>query len=656
MLAFSSKKKFLWIYISACVFVLLYAWYYYPFVADDSFISFRYADRLLEGKGLTWTDGPPVEGYSNLLWVLLMALLKYITHAELWIISWATNFSCSIITLWLLLRIIGRATDYNTFALVVSGGLFAVSASVAIWINGGMESALIMVLLVAAIFFIMRDIPRRNGWAPGIFLGLLSLTRPDGLLFTWSISLGLVLFCFFSSTAPLSFRKLQDVIVKNFKLLLLLNLIPLLFYGGQLLFRLSYYGEWVPNTALVKVSFTLKRIGEGFHYVASMLKVYSPFLALAVYFALKATPKYRAWLIFLATIVLISSLYLTVVGGDTFPGFRHCLPLVPLLCGLGGLVFMLLMEKLRVHTLGFSVMAAATLLVVFILQLSAYSNRRAILERWEWDSRNIGETMQEGFESWQPSIAVSAAGAEPYFSRLPTLDLLGLNDYYLPRHRPKNFGQGVLGHELGDADYYLRQLPDIFLLNGYGVSPDPYFLDEEMRMFKMEQFRSQYVGVKLVCHFNYSLRVPLWQNGWKFNIRSDEPGYPFIRKYSQRVGIRRTGKDTILAPAWFFINRRLPDTRSVIQLNDQKQLVLAIPPGESFFLPKGFLSPFLREDQLTGCRFISGSSPDLPLTVSLDRGEIEVSNPWSVSVGLMEVRVLVCGDCPGGGNASLSAL
>ena len=45
----------------------------WPFFSDDSFISLRYAARLLAGEGLTWTDGERVEGYSNLLWVLLTA-------------------------------------------------------------------------------------------------------------------------------------------------------------------------------------------------------------------------------------------------------------------------------------------------------------------------------------------------------------------------------------------------------------------------------------------------------------------------------------------------------------------------------------------------------------------------------------------------------
>jgi len=44
-----------------------------PFFADDALISLRYADRLLSGHGLTFTTGEHVEGYSNLLWILVIA-------------------------------------------------------------------------------------------------------------------------------------------------------------------------------------------------------------------------------------------------------------------------------------------------------------------------------------------------------------------------------------------------------------------------------------------------------------------------------------------------------------------------------------------------------------------------------------------------------
>ena len=43
------------------------------FLGDDSFISFRYAKHLTEGQGLVWNPGERVEGYTNFLWVLLMA-------------------------------------------------------------------------------------------------------------------------------------------------------------------------------------------------------------------------------------------------------------------------------------------------------------------------------------------------------------------------------------------------------------------------------------------------------------------------------------------------------------------------------------------------------------------------------------------------------
>ena len=39
--------------------------------------------------------------------------------------------------------------------------------------------------------------------------------------------------------------------------------------------------------------------------------------------------------------------------------------------------------------------------------------------------------------------------------------MLGLNDYHIPRNPPRNFGEGSIGHELGDGDYVLRREPDL---------------------------------------------------------------------------------------------------------------------------------------------------------------------------------------------------
>lgn len=60
--------------LAAAAALVLHARAYLPFLSDDALMSLRYAARLLGGHGLTWTAGPPVEGYSNGLWVLLVAL------------------------------------------------------------------------------------------------------------------------------------------------------------------------------------------------------------------------------------------------------------------------------------------------------------------------------------------------------------------------------------------------------------------------------------------------------------------------------------------------------------------------------------------------------------------------------------------------------
>ena len=40
---------------------------------DDAFISFRYAENLVAGNGLVFNPGERVEGYTNFLWVVLIA-------------------------------------------------------------------------------------------------------------------------------------------------------------------------------------------------------------------------------------------------------------------------------------------------------------------------------------------------------------------------------------------------------------------------------------------------------------------------------------------------------------------------------------------------------------------------------------------------------
>ena len=60
--------------LTACVFTLVVLQYFYwYFTVDDAFISFRYAENVTQGHGLTFNPGERVEGYTNFLWVLILA-------------------------------------------------------------------------------------------------------------------------------------------------------------------------------------------------------------------------------------------------------------------------------------------------------------------------------------------------------------------------------------------------------------------------------------------------------------------------------------------------------------------------------------------------------------------------------------------------------
>ncbi|HEY4491844.1 MAG TPA: hypothetical protein VI958_07560, partial [Acidobacteriota bacterium] len=60
------------------VILMIFIWavadaYQRRWVTDDIFIGFRYAQNLVDGRGLVYNTGERVEGYTNFLWVLIMA-------------------------------------------------------------------------------------------------------------------------------------------------------------------------------------------------------------------------------------------------------------------------------------------------------------------------------------------------------------------------------------------------------------------------------------------------------------------------------------------------------------------------------------------------------------------------------------------------------
>ena len=235
---------------------------YLPFISDDALISLRYAQRFLEGQGLTWTAGPPVEGYSNLLWILFVSALGW-AGCDLIVAARALGFAGSILTLLAVLHA-QRPSKWSDCPAALAAGLgLALSGPFLVWTVGGLEQPLQAALLAWAVVGCYpllaadRPVRRVDLLCPGVALALLCLTRPDGALFTVAACCGLLLALGKDRT--------------KYRLALRLAILPVLAYLAQLVFRLAYYGEWVPNPALAKLGFTGQRLLEGLAYLGEGL-------------------------------------------------------------------------------------------------------------------------------------------------------------------------------------------------------------------------------------------------------------------------------------------------------------------------------------------------------------------------------------------------
>ncbi len=436
---------------------------YLPFLSDDALISLRYAARLLGGHGLTWTPGPAVEGYSNALWVLLVALLG---ASGVDLVDAARGLGVAGV-----LAVVGWiGWEYGRpraggLAGAAVGLLVVVSAApVAVWAVGGLEQPLVAALLAGVFPLYWRAaeggfLDRRLAAGLAALLGALCLTRPDGPLFAAALLAALAL----GHERPDRRRALA------FAAVLLAG--PALCVAAQLAFRLAVYGAWVPNTALVKLDPTPHHALGGLRYVLGGAWALAPASLLAaaavgVGLARRAT---RARFLPLATVGALWAAYVVAIGGDIFPAHRHLVPLVVVAA------YALAEASADAWARGSRrAVAAAALAVALgaIVQSRHPQNVRAADERWEWQGRALALTLRAAFADCDPLLGVTAAGALPYWSGFRSLDLLGLNDAYLPRHRPPGAGSGFLGHELGDGAYLLQRAPDVVV---FTVGGPPQF-------------------------------------------------------------------------------------------------------------------------------------------------------------------------------------
>ncbi|MEA3265794.1 MAG: hypothetical protein U9P42_02465 [Candidatus Fermentibacteria bacterium] len=481
---------------------------YMPFLSDDALISMRYSARLADGHGLTWTGGSAVEGYSNLLWVLLttggisVGLDGVAAVRLLGVLSLICFVFCVLFTY--------RKNITREYMIVL---LFAViSAPLGVWSIGGLEQPLVAALLALSIPLIWRVIDKKEAgfaryFTASIPLALLCITRPDGVIFTFAALLVLL----FSGNGRRSF---------------LLAVFPVLIMLAQLGFRLGYYGDYVPNTARIKMRPSVHYSIGGVKYLIRGVFVLFPLSMFSIYATFKAVRKRHFRTLLPAAMALSWMMYLVLIGGDIFPAYRHFVPLVVLF------TWICIEELPEIRRTFRSVALFAVILLLFVvLQYADSRNRDAREELWEWDGQVTALVLKEAFAEQQPLLAVTAAGSLPYWSELPSLDMLGLNDRYLALNQGNSTEHGLLGHNVCNPVHILERQPDIISFNVAGV-PSGLAVAESLSI--SSEFQRLYSRVIVRGTEPYTSHGVLWFN-----------------RESPLTGIK-TSADSMVIPAYFF--------------------------------------------------------------------------------------------------------
>jgi hypothetical protein len=212
-----------------------------PRTIDDAYITFRYAQNLLNGYGFVYNPGEAVLGTTTPLYTLLMAGLGLLTggsQAPFPLLALMVNAIADGLTCWLLIRL-AEALGYRRAGLAAAS-VWAIAPWSVTFAIGGMETSLLILLGMATFYFYSID----KLVAASLCGSLSLLTRPDALLLL----------------LPLIIERLRRTIVSNRRNLSRLPItipeigvfvLPIAVWG---IYATTFFGNPIPNSVVAKTT------------------------------------------------------------------------------------------------------------------------------------------------------------------------------------------------------------------------------------------------------------------------------------------------------------------------------------------------------------------------------------------------------------------
>ncbi len=487
-------KRLEWWLALAGVAIAAVLWQYrlrFPF--DDTFISFRYAEHLASGDGLVWNiGGPPTEGFTNFLFVLLLAVSRFFTH-HLLAASQAFGLASTVISGILIYNIV--ATLRNQYA-----GLLAVLfywLTPLTWINAmsGMETSVFVLFIILAIFFTAH----KRITLAFIASFLATLTRPEGA------ALALLIIIVSVANVRTEWKRITLRFILAF-------VVPTALYA---VWKYSYFGSLLPNAFYVKVLSESSAHFPGLQYV----RLFFTSSIILIIASLGARLRYdRVLLLSSSWAIFLLVFYLFVLPLEGLYD-RFLWPVFAVLCITGAVGIFDLSHRLRRTSFAF---LAAFLAVLHIVTVLESPRTRQSLQAHEdvWDA-SMDKIVIElkalpHFDSI--TLAYGDAGYVVYRSGVRHLDLFGLNDTKIAHARTRS----------ERADVVRQEHPDLMLLPIGSDSAGHYSLVEDAYGVARD---SEFVSAATIEAFPYPLLLLLDPKGkyWadletSISRRSSEPG------------------------------------------------------------------------------------------------------------------------------------
>ncbi|UCD93402.1 MAG: hypothetical protein JSU69_06400 [Candidatus Zixiibacteriota bacterium] len=425
------------LFLAIAIHLAMAVWF--NFTQDDAFITFRYAANFANGHGLVFNIGERIEGYTNFLWAILM-ILGRLAGIDTILFSKLIGVACGIGTIIFLYFMTGEIPGFKPLWRGFTCLLLAAAYSFAYWSVAGLETAAFSMMVTASIYFYIR---RSCMAAP--LLALATLLRPEGAL----ICAILLVYELLSSRALTSYLLAVGVTY-------IILLVPFL------AFKLSYFGNLLPNPFYAKTGLNMAKLKDGLEYVWLYLWHYCGaglFLVPALVFFKKAPKTIKLGLV----TMLVYTGYIILVGGDVLKVHRFFIPVLPLYVML--IVFgtdRLFRNKIipgiiLVGILGWQLFMPFKHVKIYHIA------ERALVWKMEQAAKRLLDADHSDF-----SLATSTIGMISYSLTGHTIiDLLGLTDTTVARHpEPAVPGlQTTWKERKFNSAYILSRQPDYILFS-----------------------------------------------------------------------------------------------------------------------------------------------------------------------------------------------